>query len=201
MDGTTLIVSLLSAEFSIDSQFFPLVCTVLEVGNGGITDAEGFSHFSLWAISKAPLIIGCDLTNISATTLSILTNPEVIAVNQDPLGVQGKKVSTKRAKTGSVSNDVRMIDCSSSSESMQRMRQRWIHNSQDGTIRSTMDGRCLTVENCNLTGSVNTIVDHCQVGKVTAQCQGKNQQWTVNSFEGSIISHSNGKWSAHRNAY
>jgi hypothetical protein len=108
---------------------------VLEVGNGGITYEEGLSHFSLWAISRAPLIIGCDVTNISATTLSILTNPEVIAVNQDPLGVQGKKVSTKCSKTPGVSNDVRMVDCSSSSENIQRTCQRWIYSSLDGTIR------------------------------------------------------------------
>ena len=47
---------------------------------------------SLWAIAKAPLLIGCDVRNISKETLALLTNPEVIAVNQDPLGVQGRKV-------------------------------------------------------------------------------------------------------------
>jgi alpha-galactosidase len=66
---------------------------VLEVGNGGMTDTEYVTHFSLWSISKAPLIIGCDVTKISAASLSTLTNPEVIAVNQDPLGVQGKRVA------------------------------------------------------------------------------------------------------------
>jgi len=65
---------------------------MLEVGNGGMTNTEYISHFSLWALVKAPLIIGCDVTSISAQTLSILTNPEVIAVNQDPLGIQGRRV-------------------------------------------------------------------------------------------------------------
>ncbi len=64
---------------------------MLEIGNGGMSDTEYRTHFSLWAISKAPLIIGCDVTTMSAATLSTLTNPEVIAVDQDPLGVQGKK--------------------------------------------------------------------------------------------------------------
>lgn len=65
---------------------------MLEVGNGGMTYTEYRSHMSLWSIAKAPLLIGCDVRNISSETLEILTNPEVIAVNQDPLGIQGKKV-------------------------------------------------------------------------------------------------------------
>jgi len=65
---------------------------MLEVGNGGMTNSEYVVHFSLWAISKAPLIIGCDVRHMSQETYDILANMEVIAVNQDPLGVQGKKV-------------------------------------------------------------------------------------------------------------
>uniref|UniRef100_A0A0D9XKZ8 Alpha-galactosidase n=1 Tax=Leersia perrieri TaxID=77586 RepID=A0A0D9XKZ8_9ORYZ len=65
---------------------------MLEVGNGGMTNDEYIVHFSLWAISKAPLIIGCDVSHISQETYDILANKEVIAVNQDPLGIQGKKV-------------------------------------------------------------------------------------------------------------
>ncbi|XP_060184414.1 alpha-galactosidase 1-like [Lycium barbarum] len=65
---------------------------MLEVGNGGMTKDESIVHFSLWAISKAPLIIGCDVTILSNDTMEILANKEVIAVNQDELGVQAKKV-------------------------------------------------------------------------------------------------------------
>ncbi|XP_040384052.1 alpha-galactosidase-like isoform X4 [Oryza brachyantha] len=65
---------------------------MLEVGNGGMSNDEYIVHFSLWAISKAPLIIGCDVSHMSQQTYDILANKEVIAVNQDPLGVQGKKV-------------------------------------------------------------------------------------------------------------
>ncbi|KAK7386103.1 hypothetical protein VNO78_26057 [Psophocarpus tetragonolobus] len=65
---------------------------MLEVGNGGMTKNEYVVHFSLWAISKAPLIIGCDVRNMTEDTKEILSNAEVIAVNQDPLGIQGKKV-------------------------------------------------------------------------------------------------------------
>ena len=65
---------------------------MLEVGNGGMTDAEYRAHFSLWAILAAPLIAGNDLRTMTATTRDILTNREVIAVDQDSLGVQGTLV-------------------------------------------------------------------------------------------------------------
>nr|XP_043614934.1 alpha-galactosidase 3 [Erigeron canadensis] len=67
---------------------------MLEVGNGGMTYLEYRSHFSIWALMKAPLLIGCDVRNMTAETFEILSNKEVIAVNQDPLGIQGRKVST-----------------------------------------------------------------------------------------------------------
>ncbi|KAJ6758828.1 ALPHA-GALACTOSIDASE 2 [Salix koriyanagi] len=65
---------------------------MLEVGNGGMTTEEYRSHFSIWALAKAPLLIGCDVRTMSNETLEILSNKEVIEVNQDKLGVQGKKV-------------------------------------------------------------------------------------------------------------
>jgi alpha-galactosidase len=66
---------------------------MLEVGNG-LNDTEGRAHFSMWAIMAAPLITGNDLTKMSAATKATLTNKEVIAVNQDPLGKQGRVVAT-----------------------------------------------------------------------------------------------------------
>ncbi|KAG6399106.1 hypothetical protein SASPL_140580 [Salvia splendens] len=65
---------------------------MLEVGNGGMTKDEYIVHFSLWAISKAPLLIGCDVRNVTKETMEIIANKEVIDVNQDKLGVQAKKV-------------------------------------------------------------------------------------------------------------
>jgi alpha-galactosidase len=62
---------------------------MLEVGNGGMTDAEYQTHFSMWAMMAAPLIAGNDLTNMDSASLATLTNSEVIAVDQDPSGVQG----------------------------------------------------------------------------------------------------------------
>lgn len=59
---------------------------MLEVGNGGMTDAEYVAHFSMWAIVKSPLILGNDLRKIQPADLAIISNPAVIAVNQDPQG-------------------------------------------------------------------------------------------------------------------
>ncbi|XP_058097779.1 alpha-galactosidase 1-like isoform X4 [Magnolia sinica] len=65
---------------------------MLEIGNGGMTNDEYIAHFSLWAISKAPLLIGCDVRNMTKETMAIIGNKEVIEINQDPLGIQAKKV-------------------------------------------------------------------------------------------------------------
>jgi alpha-galactosidase len=68
---------------------------MLEVGNGGMNEDEYRTHMSLWAILAAPLIAGNDLTQMTPYTVAMLTNPEVIAVDQDPLGKQGFRVMQK----------------------------------------------------------------------------------------------------------
>ena len=65
---------------------------MLEVGNGGMTTTEYRSHFSLWALLAAPLIAGNDLRSMTPEIHDILTNKEVIAIDQDPLGRQGRRV-------------------------------------------------------------------------------------------------------------
>jgi alpha-galactosidase len=65
---------------------------MLEVGNGGMSPEEYRTHFSLWCMLAAPLMAGNDLRAMSADTLEILTNREAIAIDQDPLGVQGTRV-------------------------------------------------------------------------------------------------------------
>jgi alpha-galactosidase len=66
---------------------------MLEVGNG-MSATEDRSEFSLWAEMAAPLVSGTNLANANATTLGILTNTRVIAVDQDALGKQGTMVSS-----------------------------------------------------------------------------------------------------------
>ncbi|PJJ76756.1 alpha-galactosidase [Thermoflavifilum aggregans] len=65
---------------------------MLEVGNGGMTTTEYRAHFSLWCILAAPLIAGNDLRHMSPETKEILTNQDMIAVDQDPLGKEGYKL-------------------------------------------------------------------------------------------------------------
>jgi len=64
---------------------------MLEVGNGGMSDKEYRAHFSMWCMLSAPLMAGNDIRNMSESIKKILTNKEVIALNQDPLGKQGFK--------------------------------------------------------------------------------------------------------------
>jgi alpha-galactosidase len=65
---------------------------MLEVGNGGMTAAEYRSHFSFWCLLAAPLIAGNDVRHMTPDIKAILTNKEVIAVDQDPLGREGHRV-------------------------------------------------------------------------------------------------------------
>lgn len=65
---------------------------MLEVGNSGMSTIEYRSHFSMWCLLAAPLITGNDLRTMTPEIKAILTNREVIAVDQDPLGSQGRRV-------------------------------------------------------------------------------------------------------------
>jgi alpha-galactosidase len=65
---------------------------MLEVGNGHMTHDEYLTHMSLWCLLASPLLAGNDLSKMTRETLAILTNPEVVAVDQDARGVQGHRV-------------------------------------------------------------------------------------------------------------
>jgi alpha-galactosidase len=67
---------------------------MLEVGNG-MTVAEDRAHFTLWCMMAAPLILGNDITDMTPETLATITNREVIAIDQDPLGIQGLRLKKK----------------------------------------------------------------------------------------------------------
>lgn len=67
---------------------------MLEVGNG-LTDSENRAHFTMWCMMASPLILGNDLTNMPKSVLNVITNRDVIAIDQDPLGVQGMRIEAK----------------------------------------------------------------------------------------------------------
>lgn len=68
---------------------------MLEVGRG-LKPEEDETHFGMWCIMSSPLLIGCDLTTISDSVLNLLTNPELISLNQDPLGLQAYVVQHEK---------------------------------------------------------------------------------------------------------
>jgi alpha-galactosidase len=75
-----------------------LVVGVLDPGSGKrlhpskLTPDQQYFHISLWSLLASPLLIGCDMTQLDDFTLNLLTNDEVLAINQDPLGKQAKLV-------------------------------------------------------------------------------------------------------------
>ncbi len=72
----------------------------LEVGNGGMTEDEYRTHLSLWALLAAPLIAGNDLARMTPATLRMLTDREVIAIDQDPLGRAGDRIAQEGLQDG-----------------------------------------------------------------------------------------------------
>ncbi len=76
---------------------------MLEVGVGSeLTDTEQCSHFTLWCVAAAPLIAGNDMRTATPATLGILSNSELIAVDQDANGVQGRRVSSTPGQNGNL---------------------------------------------------------------------------------------------------
>jgi alpha-galactosidase len=130
---------------------------MLEVGNGEMTEAENRAHFSLWAVMKSPLIIGCDVRAVDESTMSVLSNEEVIAVNQDPLGVQARR--TWSDNTGSSATEAIVALCGG--------HMGWDHNT-DGTIsrKDAKTGKkmCLTVKGGNFTLGAAVTVEECGAG-------------------------------------
>lgn len=65
---------------------------MLEVGNGKLTYNQNLSHFALWCMMSAPLVLGNDIRKITKPVLDIVANRELIAIDQDPLGKQAKRI-------------------------------------------------------------------------------------------------------------
>ncbi|MDA0633951.1 RICIN domain-containing protein [Nonomuraea sp. MCN248] len=80
---------------------------MMVVGRGGMNDTEMRSHFALWAVMAAPLIAGNDIRNMNSATSTIMKNQNLIAINQDPLGLQAVQVGndgTRRVLAKRLSN-------------------------------------------------------------------------------------------------
>lgn len=154
---------------------------MLEVGNGGMTDDEYRSHFTLWSIMKAPLIIGCDPRTMSAATYNTLTNSEILDINQDSLGRQARRVSRTTADGSSPS--ITAVACDSTIP-----QQRWQYNPTNSGLIHLESGKCLTIQNC-ATSQGTLILEDCHIGSTDPKYCNKsiNQQWNLNN-DGSVSS-------------
>lgn len=168
---------------------------MLEVGNGGMTYDEYRAHFSLWALAKAPLLVGCDVTTMSEETREIILNKEVIAVNQDNLGIQGVKVSSREINTTNDEDNVygepgplTTVPCSDLSRG-----QRWII-SEDGSIRNG-HGLCVDAPKKSSVTAVkcNNAEDGVKTGTQGWFYDGKH---IVNRISGMCLEYSKGSMAA-----
>lgn len=158
---------------------------MLEVGNGGMTLTEYKTHFSLWAISKAPLIIGCDITTMSNDIKKILTNSEVIAINQDSLGEQGHKIKRTELilpdgyKPSLKSSILDLTECNG------KKNQKWYIN-DDGSIKNNNQNLCIDIPNCSQ-NDIFVMTYPCNIGKKGCH-DSKNEEWDYDAINKKIIS-------------
>ena len=159
---------------------------MLEVGNGGMNIEEYKAHFGLWAITKAPLLIGCDIINMSKETKDILTNPEVIAINQDPLGIQGHKIKYTKIdlpdnyKYDLLPTEVEVAECNGKKE------QKWYIN-EDGSIKNNNEELCIEIPSC-AKYEIQLRTNKCHLGNIDECGQSKNQEWIYHKENKTITS-------------
>jgi hypothetical protein len=186
---------------------------MLEVGNGGCTDDEYRTHFSLWAMLKSPLIIGNDIRNFSTpndesqAVLDILANKEVIAVNQDTLGRQARRTwsdTTEKLRNSKLFGDkVIATKCASGAEGAYedaKESQQWSYEA-DGTIKSAQTGRCLSEVNWQDAEDLSAVLPEGEIytnhtahlhSVTTADCAVATK-WDAGQFVGgSIVSRASG---------
>ena len=159
---------------------------MLEVGNGGMTTIEYRTHFSLWAISKAPLLIGCDITNMDQDTWDILTNKEVIAINQDKLGEQGRKIKVTNLtlplgyKSKLEESNLELVECNGGNE------QKWFIK-EDGSISNNNEDLCLELKT-GLKRGDQVFTQKCKKDlQLSKDPQAKKQKWIYSLENKEII--------------
>jgi hypothetical protein len=178
---------------------------MLEIGNGGCSTEEYQTHFSLWSMLKAPLITGNDVRNlkIDDEIFNILGNKELIAVNQDSLGLQGRIVwsdlSNEILPQKGYGHRVTAVKCSSGVEGAYEDKisdQQWEYTT-DGTIRSISTGGCLHELATGFFNDAEVTTPHFNFSKpvhavTTADCS-QATKWDLGQLVGgSIVSRSSG---------
>jgi len=117
---------------------------------------------------------------MSEETLTILTNAEVIAINQDPLGVQAMKVASLPAIPPSNSTEINVTTADAEAyPCTETKEQKWIFNKTDLTIRNLATGLCLEIPACQNSSGVQLDLWPCHVGEKNFECNSTNQQWQM----------------------
>jgi hypothetical protein len=178
---------------------------ILEVGNGVLTDAESVAHFSLWALMKSPLLIGCDLTRPAcAKTLPIYLNPEVLAISQDALGAPARRVASAGdagapyGKSGvcareELPQNTAIAPCDAGSAL-----QAWTLL-PNGTLFLAATGECLQLDSgqggcCAQSWPVwHNNVASALCNDPASCCASKQQLWTLVAGNGSVVNQASGQ--------
>jgi len=138
----------------------------------GLTPDEWKTHFSLWAISAAPLWAGIDLRKMTDTARDVFLNKEVIAIDQDPLGIAARKVDSRIAAMDHPGVSIQLCEHADV----------WTYNNTDLTLRS--NHLCASIEDCSTKAGGKTIMWEC-VGSAGG-CP-KNQMYDVINNTHSIL--------------
>eukprot|EP01112_Ceratiomyxa_fruticulosa_P001702 TRINITY_DN11865_c0_g1_i1.p1 TRINITY_DN11865_c0_g1~~TRINITY_DN11865_c0_g1_i1.p1 ORF type:complete len:975 (-),score=191.55 TRINITY_DN11865_c0_g1_i1:18-2942(-) len=154
----------------------------LEIGQGSMTLTEYKTQFTLWCILKAPLFFSAEIPQVDSDYYNILSNAEAIAVSQDPRGAQGKRISTTVPRY-TRKRDVEPLDLQNylvaTSCDNTMISQKWQVWS-NGTITSALDGRCITILNCDDTSYVTIGVSECLLVD-DGTCNYASQFWDFHS--------------------
>lgn len=193
---------------------------MMEVGRGGMTDTEMRSHFAMWAIMASPLIAGNDVRSMDSATRTILLNQNLIAINQDSLGLQGVQVSfdgtqrvlAKRLANGDVA--VALFNQGSSNATVSTtaaaigksgssfaLREAWSNTTSttSGSISATVPGHGTVVYRVSGGSSTSPPAEFALVGAASGRCLDIPQSNTANGTQPVVWdchSGANQRWTA-----
>lgn len=149
---------------------------MIEVGNGDfvaeisdLTAAQARSHYSMWAVMKSVMLLGCDLSAIGPVTKAILTEPGVIRVNQDSLGIQARRISSIPPKNMTLRQGDHALGILAKCDSANPL-QTWNYRSQYNHSNPVLEQ--LWIAACNVSDPAQklSINNNMLVSKLTGQC-------------------------------
>lgn len=117
-------------------------------GGPGLTPAEEKAHVALWAVLKSPILLSCDVRSLTPQTLALLTNDEMLAIFNDPLAQQARRLHTP---TGSATPSALTFETCPRKGQIPLERQQW--TLEKGKIVSKASSRVVTLSNCGFDGS------------------------------------------------